>query len=235
MKIKKLLPFILAFIIAGCVPVWSLHPLYDDQHQVFDEKLLGTFIEDTNDCEFIWEFKRADEANSYQLIFTGISKKDPNVSKGWFEVHLVKLDNQFFIDIFPKESPWGNTPEEDMSKIKWYWNAFFMMPVHTFAKIQIFDSELKIQLSDDDNLKKILKTDPNAVKYELIDKTPVLTASSKELQSFVLKYADDNSLFSDEKTLTRKISKPVKDANEPNIITSNANGICRDSNNLLVK
>ena len=43
MKIKKLLPFTLAFIIAGCVPVLSLHPLYDDKHLVFDGKLLGTF------------------------------------------------------------------------------------------------------------------------------------------------------------------------------------------------
>ncbi len=222
MKIKKLLPYTLVFIIAGCLPVWSLHPLYDDKHQIFDKKLLGTFIEDTNDANYIWEFKHADEPNTYQLIFTGIWKQDPNVFKGWFEVHLIKLNNQFFIDLFPKESPWGNIPEDDMSKIKWYWNAFFMLPVHTFAKIEFVDSNLKICLTDDDDFKKIMKEEPNSVKYELFDKMPVLTASTKELQSFVIKYANDERLFSNKKTLIRKTS--AADVNNIN-----------DSNNLSIK
>ena len=235
MKIKKLLPYTLAFIIAGCVPVWSLHPLYDDQHQVFDARLLDTFIEDNNDVHITWEFACANEPNVYLLTYTGMSKTDPNVTKGFFEVHLVKLDNHFFIDLFPKESPWGNTPEDDMSKIKWFWNAFFMLPVHTFAKIEFLDSQLKISLSDDDSFKKLLKTDPNAIKYEIVDKTPVLTASSKELQSFVLKHADDDSLFPGGKILTPRISKQLNDSNEPKPASADTKNNIGDSNNLSVK
>lgn len=233
MKIKKLLPFTLAFIIAGCVPVWSLHPLYDDQHLVFNEKLLGTFIEDNNDANIIWEFTRATEPNTYQLLLSSVSKDDPNIAKGLFDVHLIKLDSQLFLDIFPKEAPWEN--DDALKHMKWFFNTFFMIPVHTFAKIEILGSQLKIRLTDDDDFKKLLKEDPNAVKYELVDDKPVLTASTKQLQSFILKYADDNRLFSDEKSLTRKISKPVRDVNEPKTTPSDVNNIPRDSNNLSIQ
>jgi hypothetical protein len=232
MKIKKLLPFTLAFIITGCVPVWSLHPLYDDQHLTFNEMLLGTFIEDNNDANVIWEFTRTPEPNTYQLLLSSVSKDDPNIAKGLFDVHLIKLDSQIFMDIFPKEAPWEN--DDALKHMKWAFNTLFMIPVHTFAKIEILDSQLKISLTDDDNFKKLLKEDPNAVKYELVDNKPVLTASPQQLQSFVLKYADDERLFSDKKTLTRKISKPARDVNEPTTTTQDINNIPHDSNNLPV-
>jgi len=233
MKIKKLLPFTLAFIIAGCVPVWSLHPLYDDKHIVFDEKLLGTFTESTEDSNFIWEFTRANEPNTYNLIYSGLSKDEPNVIKGCFEVHLVKLDGHFFMDVYPKEGPWGNGQDE-LNKTKWPWNAFFMLPVHTFIKVEILESELKIRLTDDDNLKKLLKADPDAVKHELVNDNPVLTASTQQLQSFVLKFADSNQFFSDEHTLIRKTSKPTGDVNELKIATPDSNNVPRDSNEIPV-
>ncbi len=236
MKIKKLLPFTLAFIIAGCVPVLSLHPLYDDKHLVFDGKLLGTFKQNDEDANtnITWEFSRAAEPNTYSLIYSAVSRDEPNVLKGWFEVHLVKLDGHFFMDVYPKEGPWGNGDDE-LSKTKWPWNAFFLMRVHTFIKVEILESELKIHLTDDDNFKKFMIENPNAVKYELVDDKPVLTASTKQLQSFVLKYADDDRLFSGEKILARKTSKPVRDVNEPKTTTPDINNIPRDSNNLPVQ
>jgi hypothetical protein len=233
MKIKKLLPFTLAFIIAGCVPIWSLYPLYDDKHIVFDEKLLGTFIDDNNDATVTWEFTRANKPNTYRLIHSFLPKEEPNVMKGLFEAHLVKLNGHFFIDIIPREPPWGNGyGDGDLKKLQWPFNSLFMMPVHTFVKVEILESELKIWPTDVDDLKKLLKADPNAVKYELVDNTPVLTASPQQLQSFVLKYADDNRLFSDGRSLTLKISKPAKDVNEPKTTTTDVNNIPRDSKTL---
>ena len=228
MKTRKMLPFLLAFILAGCVPVMSLHPLYDDQHLVFEEKLLGTFTENTEDTNFTWEFTRAEEPNAYQLIYAGVSKKDPNVMKGFFEVHLVNLDNHFFLDVYPKEGPWGDS--EGLNQTKWPWNSFFMLPVHTFIRVETFEPQLEILLTADDNLKKLLNADPNAVKHELLDSTPVLTASTQQLQSFVLKFADNNVLFSDKHTLTRKTSEPIQDVNQPKTVKPDANNVPSDAN-----
>jgi len=93
---------------------------------------------------------------------------------------------------------------------------------------------LKIRLTDDDNLKKLLKADPNAVKYELVDDNPVLTTSTQQLQAFVLKFADSNQFFSDEHTLIRKTSKPTGDVNELKIATPDPNNVPRDSNEIPV-
>jgi len=62
---------------------------------------------------------------------------------------------------------------------------------------------LQLRLTDDEKLEKLLKEEPQAVKYEMVDKTPVLIASPKELQRFLKKHADD-SLFEEPMVLVRK-------------------------------
>ena len=63
---------------------------------------------------------------------------------------------------------------------------------------------------DDEDMEKLLKRDPNAVKHEIVDERLILTASTKELQAFVLKYADDSRVFTNEIVLSRKKAHPVR-------------------------
>ena len=210
MKTKKLLFYLLAALLGGCVPVMSLHPLFTEKTLVFEEKLLGTWVDDSNN---IWEFKNPDEQEKiYKLIFV-----DNEGQKGSFDARLTKLENKLFLDVYPSEPPWD---EEDPNKVEWPFNTLFFMPVHTFIKINGIEPELKLQLTDDDELKKLLKEDPNAVEHTLVyeDKL-VLTASTEELQAFVVKYADDSRVFTAEVVLARKKPKspqasPEKDPNE---------------------
>jgi hypothetical protein len=208
MKTKKVLFYLLAGILAGCLPVMSLNPLYDNQTLVFNEKLLDTFEAESA----TWEFTRAEEPNAYQLIYTAVSKDDPNVLKGLFEARLVNLNGRLFLDIFPRKGPWGD--EKDFKKIAWPINAFLMIPTHAFAIIEIAESQLEIGLTDNESFEKIIKAEPNAIEHQFIDGTPVLTSPTKQLQSFVLKCADEALLFTNKNTLTRKTSKPVQDANQ---------------------
>jgi len=231
MKTKKLLFYLLAGLLAGCVPVMSLHPLYTDKDLVFEEKLLGTWVDDPNNPETTWEFKRvADEPKrngqfkrpeeqekAYELIFS-----DNEGKKGSFFAHLVKLENKLFLDVYPSEPPWD---EADPNKVDWVYNTLFLVPVHTFIKINGIEPQLKLQLTDDDELEKLLKEDPNAVEYTSIDNQPILTASTKELQAFVLKYADDDRLFTDEAILIRKEVHI-----EPNDIAPNESPKANDKN-----
>jgi hypothetical protein len=216
MKIKKMLSYLLAGVLAGCVPVMSLHPLYDDQHLVFEEKLLGTYT-DADGNNATWEFTRSNEPNVYQLAITSV--EDQKVAKGLFAAHLIKLDEHFFLDVFPKEAPWGD--EKELGQAKWPYNSFFYIPVHTFIKIETIEPQLKLWLTDDDGLKKLLKENPGAIGYESIDDTPVLTAPTPQLQAFILKYADEKRLFSNEHVLSRKFA-------EPNVPCTN--DISKDSN-----
>jgi len=224
MNTKKLLFYTLAALLGGCVPVMSLHPLYTEENTVFNEKLLGTWVDDSNN---IWQFKDPNkQEKAYELIVI-----DHDGEKGLFDAHLTKLQDKLFLDVYPAKLPCG---EEDPNKIEWHFNALFFMPLHTFIKINNIDPELKLQLTDDEDMKKLLDEDPNAVKHEFVKDGFILTASTKELQAFVLKYADDSRLFTNETVLSRKPvpadRHPVKSAvevksktpNEPNNIEPDA-------------
>jgi hypothetical protein len=198
MKTKKLLFYMLAVLLGGCVPVLSLHSLYTEKEVTFDEKLLGTWVQDNN--ESTWEFKRADEPNNaYKLIFS-----DKEDQKGSFVAHLVKLKNKLFLDLYPAELPWN---EDEPNNMDWAYNSLFLVPAHTFLKIHSIEPELKLGWITDDVMKELLKENPNAVKHMLVDDRVVLTASTKELQAFALKYADDSKVFSAEIVLARKKNK----------------------------
>ena len=197
MKVKKILFYLIAALLGGCVPVMSLHSLYTKENVVFEEKLLGIWVDDPNSPEATWEFTHIDEPkNAYKLIVS-----DDKGQKGSFVAHLVKLENSLFLDVFPDEFPCDT---EDPNKTDWLYNVFFLVPVHTFIKIDSIEPQLKMRLTDDEKMEKLFKEDPNVVKHMSIEDRLILTASTEELQAFVLKYADDSRVFPDEIVLNRR-------------------------------
>jgi hypothetical protein len=213
MNIRKLFFYLLAGILGGCIPVMSLHPLFTEKDITFDEKLLGTWV-DAN--ESMWQFSdanppkgevspKADKPEkAYKLIFI-----DKEGQKGSFIALLLKLENRLFLDVYPDEKP---CDEKDPNKVEWLYNALFLIPAHTFIKINAVEPQLKLQLTDDEEFEKLLKDDPNAVEHTLIEDKLILTASTAELQKFILKYADDSRLFTKESVLTRKKTKAPQES-----------------------
>ena len=202
MKTKKFLFYLLAGFLGGCVPVVSLHPLFTKENVVFEEKLLGVWVDDPNNPESTWEFRRSDKTDkpdekAYRLIFS-----DKDGKKGSFYAHLVKLDNKLFLDACPSGPPWEESKEPD--KMDWPYNVLLMVPGHTFIRVDSIEPVLKMRLTDDDKMKELFKEQPKAVAHEEIDDTLILTAQTKDLQTFVLKYADDERVFPNEIILKRK-------------------------------
>jgi len=230
MEARKILFYLLAWALGGCLPLMSLHPLYGEKDLLFEEKLVGVWVDDANQPETMWQFTRPDESKAaYQLTF-----KDDEGKTGIFEAHLVKLDNLLFLDARPDRFPSGKREAEEEELA---YNAFFFVPVHTFIKIDFtapvascpehlgdeaefdadelkrlsddYDLVLRLRLSKTEGLENILKEDPNAVKHEDVDDhCIILTASTAELQDFITKYAEDEGLFGEETVLIRK--KPQK-------------------------
>lgn len=212
MKARKFLFYLLAGLLGSCVPVMSLHSLFTEENIVFDEKLLGTWVDDPNSPKGTWEFKRvADSAQkdwelpppkkpekAYKLLLS-----NEEGAKGSFFAHLVKLEGRLFLDVFPSQLPCAQLdPKQD-----WVFNTVFLIPGHSFAVIDSIEPQLKIRWTNEDEMEKFLKEQPNAIKHELVEDRIVLTASTDELQKFVLKYADDKRIFPAEAVLTRKKDK----------------------------
>ncbi len=209
-RTKKAAFYLLAALLAGCVPVVSLNPLFTKDEIAFDEKLVGTWVDDPNDPRNSWEFSRLDETAAVGLLeswkeditkFYRLNLTDEEGRKGSFAVCLVKLGERRFLDIFPDRFPSG---EQDAEKMKLVYNAFFFQPVHTFLRVDSVGEQLVLRMTDDDRLKELIQTEPNAVPHEVVDDRLILTAFPKDLQAFVTKYAGDERLFPSDITLTRK-------------------------------
>lgn len=189
--------YMLAGLLGGCLPVVSLHPFYTKKDVVFDEKLLGTWVDDPNEGDSFWQFVRIDEPNNaYGLVLT--DKEGP---KGAFVVHLIKLKDRLFLDVYPAEAPWNM---EDPNESSLPFNSEFLIPTHTVVRVDSVEPTLKMRLMLETQLKKLLEENPNAIAHALVEERPVLTASTGDLQAFVLKYADDDKLFTDEIVLERR-------------------------------
>jgi hypothetical protein len=195
--------FTLGVLLAGCIP--SLHQLYTDKDVVYDPKLIGTW-KDPNSLDR-WQFAAASEPNCYTLTYTDEKKKN-----GSFIVHLVKLDKMLFLDVFPKDA---NQPYSDYYKLHLY-------PVHTFIKVEQIEPTLQMRFMDVDKFTKRLEKEPALIKHEVVenraDNYPkiVLTASTKELQDFMRKHANDEGIFSKPIILNRVVpieSGAVADSN----------------------
>src|SRR5512146_1982418 len=74
MKSKKALCYILAALVAGCVPVLSLQPLCTEENMTFDERLLGSWVDDVNKPRSSWEFSRLSAADPN--VFAEAQKKE---------------------------------------------------------------------------------------------------------------------------------------------------------------
>jgi hypothetical protein len=210
MKTRKILFYCLAALLGGCVPVLSLQPLFTSQTLVFEEQLLGTWIDDANDQDISWQFAHLESGAAEKLPdeLEGLSEKvyrlnlrDEEDRQGAFLAALVKLDGKLFLDVFADKFPSG---EDDVEEMAMFYNAFLFVRAHTFIRVDVTDAKLTLRLTNDDKLQTLLDAEPNAVSSVAADDRIILTASTPALQAFVTKYADDDRVFPDEVVLERK-------------------------------
>jgi len=183
MRAKELAFFVLAITLSGCF-IQSLRPLYTDKEVVFEEKLIGKWSENGN---YILEFKKG-EGKTYKMrMFDG--------KEGRFEAHLVKLKDMMFLDVYPDD--------ETMESMQGFYQMH-LLPVHTFMKIDEIDPNLQLRVLDYEKVSEMLKEDPNLLKHEVLEEEHiVLTAATKQLQEFMIKYAGVEGVFGDTMELTR--------------------------------
>ncbi len=181
-KIKIIAFYLLAVILGGCVQL-SLHPLFTEEEIFFDPNLAGLWK--AIDSDETWHFSRIEDVNAYKLVIT---QKDGK--KGTFAAGLGKLRNSLFLDIFPLES---GEPGIDFYKEH-------LLGTHSFIMVSQMDPTLKIAIVDSGKVDKIIKADPNIVRYEKVGEKIILTAETPQLQKFVIDHGinaidDANSIF----------------------------------------
>ncbi len=162
---------LLMLFVVGCGPALSLHPLYTDEDVVFNPALVGSWGDSSDNLIF-----RQMEDNLYSVTFIATFISGSNDSLA-LEGHLLQLGNYMFMDVKSRETDVEN---------------LLAVPVHVFLRLSLEGDSLGIAYLDD----SWLEENRAGIKHELVDgKQILLTASTSELQDFVLEHAEDQEAF----------------------------------------
>ena len=205
MKTKIILSvlLILVVILPGCV--YSLYPLYTNSDLVYDKNLEGVWGEPGS--KDVWKFENLLEhelapyknkaerekeevikkgfinKNTYLLTYTedGVSKK--------MLVNMCKLGNNLFMDLFPEAEPCTD----------------HYIPVHSYAKVKMTGHKFEFAPFASDYLDKLLEQNTIRIKHESFENYKIITASTDDLQQFVMKYADRQELYAKPTMFTKSV------------------------------
>ena len=195
-----LLATVATLILAGCF-VPSVNPLYTEKDLIFDPALVGTWGEAGNEDRHI--FAREGEQ---AYLLTSQDKESTNV----FRAHLLQLGKHRFLDVVL-----ARTSDEwkGISRA-----SVVVRPAHLFFKVEMDKSTLRLRALDVDWVEKLLKENPKAIAHERLhepdvreeDNRAMLTASTAELQKFILKSVGEAKAFTEGDEWKRLESAPAK-------------------------
>lgn len=190
---------IVLFLASGCF-VKSLHPFYKENEVIFNKDLLGNWTGDDSTSwkieqgkKFTGLFKPDAPEKSYMITYT--DKKGTAV----FKVNLFQLGNRYFLDFYPEEVESTN---ELMS--------IHLVPMHTVARVDLSPGKMVIQWYNEEWLIGLFRQNKIRIAHEKVPYAEVnagednfqvvLTASTEDLQKFMLKYMDDPNAFKNDYT-----------------------------------
>ena len=102
-----------------------------------------------------------------------------------YRAHLAQIGEDLFLDLFPIE---GDFTDNAFNSMVWF-------PVHMFMKIEINENGLKLIQFDLDKMNKLFESNLIRIGHENVDGTILMTAKSEELQKFLDRYSNDESVF----------------------------------------
>ena len=185
----------IVFLLNSCL-IKSLHPFYFEKDVAFNKDLIGDFIDqdsakwEIRQHQFSKGFLKGDSLdNSYEVSYFG-----KNTTKNLFNVHMFKLNGSLYLDFFPMKEFDSN---EELT-------AYHIIYSHSLAKVDLINgSDIKISWFNEDWLKSLFKENRIRISHEVVyssdkkdeDPSYILTASTNELQKFIIKYGNDPRAF----------------------------------------
>ena len=177
-------------LLSSCIP--SVHPFYSEKDVVLDARLLGEWqAKGESDDPELWKFEQGED-KCYKLT---VREKDGK--QGQFAARLFKLRSEFFLDITPTECELAPDQAELVGAS--------MFAGHLLIRVLWLEPELQLAYCDYEWLEKHLKAKLKALAHHREgDERIVLTASTRDLQRFVLKHLGEGELFQKPNEMVRK-------------------------------
>jgi len=186
MNYARWLPVVaLAAVLSGCYPL-SVQPFFTHKDLVYDPALVGVWKE-AGSGSALWTIRRGD-ATSYEALLT----EDEESRR--YQFHLLQLGDARYLDIVPLE---------DESMIQ-------HIPAHSLHRIRIGATTIDIEPLNIDYFDALIKAGKIGFAQHVavptqqgVDNKIILTASTAELQEFLLKHAGEKDLFGEKQQYKR--------------------------------
>lgn len=165
-------------MLSGCI-VLSVYPFYNARDLISDASVAGRWVNAGNTNEF-WQFAAPGE-KSYMLTTTDASNTNS------FNAHLFQLKQYEFLDLLTTN------------------RGEFELPLHLISMVSHTNDTMSLRFMDYGWLAGLLETNTAALRHIIVfsnpddtnsDKMVYLTASTPDLQRFLLKHAGDTNAFS---------------------------------------
>ncbi len=176
----------LALMLGGCVR--SVAPVVKESQAVTDDSIVGRWISNEGkDKQTIIEVLPAGENKMYRVAYT-----DHDSKSAQFQGCLGKVGELLIFDYTPEMA-------EINKKIDDYPRAM-LLPLHSFLIVEKTDRDVSLSALSYDWFKDFIKAHPNDLRTQ----DEVITATTDELQAFILKHYKDKGFLSEPGVFVRE-------------------------------
>lgn len=192
---------LLLVLAASCIP--SLFPLYTEKDLVTDDRLVGTW--DAGDSS-IWIVDRLDynpkpdpwhpawtppaKQKSYRL--TVLEDHGGDTLKAEFSMHMLVLDGKYFLNYFPTEYTL------DHEFLSWH-----MIEANNFSRVRVTQDSLVLNFFDPSRIEEMIDQNRIRIAHIRYDNGILITAPTRDLQQFIIKYGEEPGFLLDPDILKR--------------------------------
>jgi len=206
-KVSVILVFtFLLIFLSSCLR--TLHPIFTVKDIVYESKLIGTWKTESQGTKGSAVIKNLSSDNSIELPekIAAIKQKGYLVSyqdedgkpTEQYVAFLARIGKHLYFDYFPAEKKSNKAGDE-------FFTAHFVK-MHTSYRVDISkDGGFELSQLDESYVTRLIDEKKIRISYEKdADDNTVITASTAELQQYIIKYGDERGAYRSEKTVFTK-------------------------------
>lgn len=207
-KVSVILGFtFLVILLGGCLR--TLHPIFTLEDIVYEPKLLGSWKTDNQGTKGSVTITNLAADNSIELPekISSIRQKgyliayqdEDGTAAEQYIAFLARIGKHLYFDYFPADKQNKKTGDE-------FFTSHFVK-MHTSYRVNIFkDGNFELSQLDEQYLNKLIEEKKIRISHEKDAKGDiVITASTDELQQYIIKYGDEPGAYRSDKTVFTKI------------------------------
>ena len=198
-KIKvSMILFSVVLCLAGCLT--TLHPIFTGKDLITDPRLIGNWEKAKDKTKVIYRQPNANELNNLSpalqseagKIYMLDEKDEQGNIRSTNYAFMVKLGKYYYMDYYPAS-------EKERRSADNFFAAHYI-PMHSIYRIEFKNNNsFNVQRLDGGYLEKLIKNKQIRIRHEVMEDGGIfITASTEELQQYLIKYSDVPEAYSND-------------------------------------